>query len=613
MIIGYLRDESERLPEVLFYGRELRVMVGSSTCSFAKNAKQVKTVLEAIISAQELDMELVDVGCNGMCYAEVLVEVAKRGGSSILYTNVTPDNASSVLTHFNDYLPGCSPDSIQSTQEVMVKNLRDEPFYALQERNILEYVGRINPYSLDEYVAVGGYEGLRSALSMAPEDVIREVSDSGLRGRGGAGFPTGIKLRFTRAAKGEEKYMVCNADEGDPGAFMNRLTAEGNPFMIVEGLTIAAYAIGASKGYIFVRAEKPLMAERLGKAVASAKKGNYLGENILGNGYSLDVEVMLSAGAFICGEETALIAAIEGRRAMPRPRPPYPATKGLWGKPTTINNLETLAQVSLVFGKGSRWFSEFGSEKSKGTKVFCLAGSILKSGAAEVPMGTSIKRLIFDIGGGSPDGSSVKAVQIGGPSGGCIPIEYFDYGLDYESLTSLGAIMGSGGLIVLTESNCMVDLARYFLTFTSAESCGECVPCRIGLTKMLNTLTGFVSGKGKQEDLISLTNMCHVIADSSLCALGQTAPNPVLTMMNYFGDECLEHIQEGKCRAKVCTALLRYEVDQESCTRCQICVRNCPVTTIEVRVDGVVYIKQEGCIRCGTCKVLCPFNAVKTS
>lgn len=612
-LIAYLRDESDRLPDNLFYGRQYRVMVGSSTCSNAKGAEQVWKSIEDVIRRLGLDARLVQVGCNGMCYAEVLVEVAKKGGDSIVYTNVDPENTASIFDHYNSYVDDPPGVPTKLVEKIEVRRLREEPFYALQERRLLRYIGRIDPLSLEEYVAVGGYQGLKNALATSPDQVIGEVTNSGLRGRGGAGFLTGTKWKFARDAKDDQKYAICNADEGDPGAFMNRLTAEGNPFMIIEGLTISAYAVGANNGYIFVRAEKPLMAERLRHAAMLAKERGYLGQDILDGNFSLNVDVILSAGAFICGEETALIAAIEGKRAMPRPRPPYPATKGVWGKPTVINNVETLAHVSLILNKGSRWYSEVGSYRSKGTKIFCLTGSISKAGAAEVPLGTSIRRLVFDIGGGAPNGSKIKAVQVGGPSGGCVPIEYFDYGLDYESLTSLGSIMGSGGVVCLSDSNCMVDLARYFLTFTSAESCGQCVPCRIGLTKMLDTLTNFVNGRGNASDLDAITNMTHVVADSSLCALGQTAPNPVLTTIKYFREEYLEHIRDRKCRAKVCRALLTYEVDQDACKRCQICVKNCPVQTIEVRADGSIFVKQQGCTKCATCKVVCPFNAIRTS
>jgi NADH-quinone oxidoreductase subunit F len=609
-IIAYLRSENEKLPKELFYEYEYRIMVGISTCSLTKRAEEVKKIIEKDLIDKKMDAKLAIVGCNGMCYSEVLVEVARMNGPNILYTNINPENAHLILDHFINYI---SNNQSLFQSKIQIKELKDEPFYALQERKILEYVGRIDPYSLNEYLMIGGYEGLKKALSMSPEGVINEVLSSGLRGRGGAGFPTGKKWKFAYESKSDQKYAICNADEGDPGAFMNRLTAEGSPFMIIEGLTIMGYAIGANKGYIFVRAEKPLMAERLETAITLAKKKSFLGENIMNSNFSFDIEVILSAGAFVCGEETAMIAAIEGKRAMPRPRPPYPASKGLWNKPTCINNVETLAHVSLILKNGSNWFSQVGSEKSKGTKVFCLTGSIAKSGAVEVPLGTTIKKLVFDIGGGSSDGSIIKAVQIGGPSGGCIPSKYFDYELDYESLQSLGAIMGSGGLVVLTESNCMVDVAKYFLTFTSAESCGKCTPCRIGLTKMLNKLIEITNGKGRIEDIDYLINISRVIIDSSLCALGQTAPNPILTTIKYFKEEYLEHIIEKKCEAKVCTSLLKYEIDQEKCKKCMVCVKNCPNKAIEVKEGEIIFINQDKCIKCGTCRIVCPFNAIKVS
>ncbi|MBO3800334.1 MAG: NADH-quinone oxidoreductase subunit F [Candidatus Brockarchaeota archaeon] len=550
-IVAYLRDESEGLPESLFHGRDIRVMVGSSTCSLAKAAAEVMRCVEEALLGFQPNALLVGVGCNGMCYAEVLVEIARKGGPYILYANVNPTNAPLVIDHFTTYVKDPIGASNKFFGKVELKKLSEEPFYSLQERRVLRYVGRIDPYSIDEYIAVGGYKGLKNALEMSPSQVIEEVSKSGLRGRGGAGFPTGRKWKFVRDSQGDQKYVICNADEGDPGAFMNRLAVEGNPFMIIEGMTIAAYAVGANMGYVFVRAEKPLMAERLGWAIRNARERGYLGENILDKGFSFDIEVTLSAGAFVCGEETAMLRAIEGGRAMPRHRPPFPSTEGLWGKPTLVNNVETFAHVPLILANGSQWYSTLGSGMSKGTKVFCLAGSVMKTGAVEVSLGTPIKRLVYDIGGGAPYGTRIKAIQVGGPSGGCIPAKYFDYGLDYESLTSLGMIMGSGGIVCLSDSDCMVDIAQYFLTFTTAESCGACVPCRVGLIHILNTLTDILNGKGNLKDIETIIDISNVIAKTSLCGLGKTAPNPILTAINYFREEFLEHILENKCRAKM--------------------------------------------------------------
>ncbi|MBO3762607.1 MAG: NADH-quinone oxidoreductase subunit F [Candidatus Brockarchaeota archaeon] len=495
-----------------------------------------------------------------MCYSEVNLEIIKRDGSWAIYSYLTFDKVPDVLEAFfsgsSKYAFAFRRKSGTLKGEEQVPYLNEIPFYGKQTRRILELVGIIDPLNIEEYEAFGGYNGLRSALSKTPEEVIDIVKKSMLRGRGGAGFPTGLKWSFVKNAAEDVKYVICNADEGDPGAFMNRLTAEGNPHSIIEGHAIAGYAVGATKGYIFVRAEKPLMAEMLSKAIEQARSKGYLGKNIFGTSFSYDIEVILSAGAFVCGEETALMAAIEGNRAMPRPRPPYPATKGLFGKPTLINNVETLAHVSYLFRNGLTNFVSVGSEKSKGTKVFCLAGNIQHPGAAEVPLGTPLRTLIFDIGGGVPKGRHFKAVQTGGPSGGCIPETYLDYALDYETLASIGSIMGSGGLVVLDNTSCIVDVARYFLTFTSAESCGQCVPCRIGLRKMLEIMDKIVQGDGTENDLFLLESWARKVADSSLCALGQTAPNPILTTLKYFRAEYEEHVRDKKCRANRCLKLI---------------------------------------------------------
>ena len=614
------------IDETLYGKAGLRVTVGTSTCGLASGAKPVYDALREQLSAKAPGAKLVRTGCMGSCYAEVMVEVEQRGSTPAIYSGVTPDKVAEILdTYLSGNVGGAY--ALRSKTGAMrgedsIPLLDDLPFFKHQERDAIKSCGLIDPKSIEEYIIAGGYTALTRALKeMTPEQVIDEVSKAGLRGRGGAGFPTGLKWKLCRQVPGETKYMICNADEGDPGAFMNRLTAEGDPHRVLEGLIIAAYAIGANMGYIFVRAEKPLMAEHLATAINDARRRGLLGENILGSGFSLDVKPMLSAGAFVCGEETAMIAAIEGKRAMPRPRPPFPATRGLWDMPTTINNVETLAHVPTIIAGGADAYTKVGSAKSKGTKVYCLAGKVTRTGAAEVPVGMTLRQLIFDIGGGVPGGKRFKAVQIGGPSGGCLPEGRLDLPLDYETLQDAGAIMGSGGIIVLDEDTCIVDLARYFLNFTTAESCGKCTPCRVGLKAMLDVVERITEGEGVPEDLDTLRKLSKTIADSSLCALGRTAPNPVTSTLTYFLDEYQAHITGGTCPSRLCKHFMKgYTVDVALCKGCEFCAKECTSEAIsfsqarDAKTGKPVKkatIDPERCVRCGRCETRCPFGAIK--
>ncbi|MFH0896449.1 MAG: NADH-ubiquinone oxidoreductase-F iron-sulfur binding region domain-containing protein [Candidatus Bathyarchaeota archaeon] len=603
-----------------------RINVGMGTCGLASGAQEVYDAFKADVDKRGLKANLVNVGCIGSCYAEVLVEIVRKDFPAVIYSNVEPKKVAGIL---DSYLKGDVTQAFalrarfgKFKGEEKIPLLNSLPFFKSQVFDAMQNCGIIDPESIEEYIVNGGYLGLTRMLKeMTPEKVIAAITSSKLRGRGGAGFPTGIKLNACYQVKADKKYMICNADEGDPGAFMNRLSAEGDPHRILEGLMIAAYAIGANEGYIFVRTEKPLMAKRFKLAVEQARQCGLLGNKILGSNFSFDVQVMLSAGAFVCGEETALMSAIEGKRAFPRPRPPFPATKGLWNLPTTIDNVETLAHIPTIIAKGAAEFAKIGTDRSKGTKVFCLTGKVSRTGAAEVPIGTTVRQMVFDIGGGTSTDKKFKAVQTGGPSGGCLSEQFLDVPVDYETLQAVGSIMGSGGIVVLDEDTCIVDLARYFLTFTTAESCGECTPCREGLKVMLDILTRITEGKGEERDLELLQSLSKSIMDSALCALGKTAPNPVLTTMKYFREEYEAHIREKKCPAHVCTSFIKsYSIIPERCTACGLCIKECPEGAIEYREvydekkkDTVkkAVINAEKCRKCGQCFSVCPLRAVE--
>jgi NADH-quinone oxidoreductase subunit F len=585
-----------------------KVIVGLGSCGIAAGAGKTFNKIEALKQADKLDIELKKTSCIGMCFREPLVEVIDETGSYI-YGNVDENRAIEIIEqHIKKHEP---------VKEYVVKTdlfeTADNNFFENQIKIALRHCGMIDPESIEEYESQEGYEAIKKIAKekISPEAVIQSVLDSGLRGRGGGGFSTGMKWRFARNNKSDEKYIICNADEGDPGAFMDRSLLEGDPHAVLEGMIIGAYAIGATDGVIYCRAEYPLAIKRLNIAIEQAQKKGYLGKNILGiEGFNFDIHIKEGAGAFVCGEETALIASVEGERGMPRKRPPFPAESGLWRKPTNINNVETYANIPWIINKGASEYAKFGTEKSKGTKVFALAGKIKHSGLVEVPMGITIRDIIFKLGGGIPNGKKFKAVQLGGPSGGCIPEFLADTVVDYDSVNATGAIMGSGGMVVMDEDTCMVDIAKFFLNFTQAESCGKCTFCRIGTKRMLEILERITEGKGKPEDIEKLEELAAQIKDNSLCGLGQTAPNPVLTTLKYFRDEYEAHIFAKKCPAKACKPLLTYEIIPDKCTGCTVCAVKCPVKAISGERKQVHFINQEICIKCGDCYSRCKFEAI---
>jgi NADH-quinone oxidoreductase subunit F len=594
------------------------VLVGMNSCGRAAGAEAVYKALEKKIAEKGLDVLLKPTGCVGMCSEEVLVDITLPGKTRVCYGGVHSDHVPQLVEEH--LVNGRVVSDLALVQEKVdgaepypdLAFWEESDFFTCQNRVVLKNCGNIDPESIEEYETAGGYQALKKAVSeLKPDEIVQTVIDSGLRGRGGAGFPTGLKWKFCRQAQGEPKYLVCNADEGDPGAFMDRNLLEGDPHAVIEGMVIGAYAIGCAHGYIYVRAEYPLAVKRLKIAVEQAKEKGYLGKNILGTNFSFDLKLKLGAGAFVCGEETALIASIEGERGMPRPRPPFPAQSGLWGKPTNINNVETFGNVPQIILNGSQWYSAIGSEKSKGTKVFALAGKIKNTGMVEVSMGLTLRDLVEKVGGGIPNKKKFKAAQLGGPSGGCVPADLMDTPIDYESLVQAGAIMGSGGVVVMDQNTCMVDMARYFLTFTRNESCGKCVPCRVGTRRMLDILERITQGKGSEEDIDALQDWGAMIKDTSLCGLGQTAPNPVLSTIRYFRDEYDAHIQKKICPSGVCSALLRFEVDSQLCRACGLCLKACEYGAISDGVKKVpAVIDLEKCTKCRACIEACPFLAI---
>ncbi|MBQ1532251.1 MAG: NADH-quinone oxidoreductase subunit NuoF [Solobacterium sp.] len=582
-------------------------------CSASNSAQIVENFEEALKKyGLENEVKVVKTGCFGLCQKGPIVAVYP---DKIFYSHVKPEDAERIVAE-HIYKGRVVKDLELSDEDLKtgekIVDIDKIKFYEKQQRIALRNCGKINPEDISEYIAMDGYSALGKVLTeMTPQEVIDEMKKSGLRGRGGAGFPTGVKWQFEKDQPGDEKYVICNADEGDPGAFMDRSILEGDPNAIIEGMAIMAYAVGAHLGYIYIRAEYPIAVHRLKVAIKQAKELGLLGKNIFGSGFDFDIEIRLGAGAFVCGEETALIASIEGKRGMPNPKPPFPAVSGVWGKPTSINNVETLANVPQILLNGAEWYSSIGTEKSKGTKVFALGGKIKNTGLVEIPMGTTLREIIYEIGGGCPNNKSFKAVQTGGPSGGCLTERELDTPIDYDTLIAAGSMMGSGGMIVLDEDNCMVDVARFYMEFIVDESCGKCTPCRVGTKRLLEMLTKITKGEGTMEMLDEMEQLCYEIKDTALCGLGQTAANPILSTLHHFRDEYVAHIVDKKCPAGVCKDLLTYKIDPDKCRKCSMCARQCPVGAISGVPGKEPYVIDESkCIKCGSCMNACRFGAV---
>ena len=589
------------------------VMVcGGTGCTSSGSDKITKAFEEEVLAAGlDTEVKIIRTGCFGLCALGPIVVIYPEGS---FYSMVKLEDVKEIVSEH--LLKGRPVTRLLYDETVAadntVKSLDETAFYKKQVRIALRNCGVINPENIDEYIAFNGYEALGKALTeMTPESVIQTMLDSGLRGRGGAGFPTGLKWKFAAGNASDQKYVCCNADEGDPGAFMDRSVLEGDPHVVIEAMALAAYAIGATQGYVYIRAEYPIAVERLRIAIRQAREYGLLGNNIFGTDFCFDLDIKLGAGAFVCGEETALMTSIEGKRGEPRPRPPFPAVKGLFGKPTTLNNVETLANIPQIILNGAEWFAAMGTEKSKGTKVFALGGKIKNTGLVEIPMGTTLRTIVEEIGGGIPGGKKFKAAQTGGPSGGCIPAELIDTPIDYDNLIAIGSMMGSGGLIVMDEETCMVDIAKFFLDFTVEESCGKCAPCRIGTKRLLELLDKITSGKGTMDDLTKIEELSEFIKANSLCGLGQTAPNPVLSTMRYFRDEYVAHIVDKRCPAGVCKALLNYSITADKCKGCTLCAKVCPAGAIEGTVRNPHTIDTSKCVKCGACIEKCKFGAIK--
>ena len=586
------------------------LVCGGTGCTSSGSQQIMETLKEEIKKAGlEKEVSVVQTGCHGLCALGPIMIVYPDAS---FYSMVKVEDIPEIVQEH--LLKGRVVTRLLYQETVTpagVKALIDTDFYKKQHRIALRNCGIINPEVIEEYIGTGGYQALGKVLTeMTPDDVIQCLIDSGLRGRGGGGFPTGLKWKLAKQNEADQKYVCCNADEGDPGAFMDRSVLEGDPHAVLEAMAIAGYAIGANQGYIYVRAEYPIAVERLKIAISQAREMELLGKDIFGSGFDFDIDLRLGAGAFVCGEETALMTSIEGNRGEPRPRPPFPAQKGLFGKPTILNNVETYANIPQIILNGPEWFSSMGTEKSKGTKVFALGGKIHNTGLVEIPMGTTLREVIEEIGGGIPNGKKFKAAQTGGPSGGCIPADHFDIPIDYDNLISIGSMMGSGGLIVMDETDCMVDIAKFFLEFTVEESCGKCTPCRIGTKRMLEILTKITKGTATMEDLDKLEELCYYVKENSACGLGQTAPNPVLSTLRYFRDEYEAHIKEKRCPAGVCKALLSYHIDADKCKGCTLCARNCPVGAIIGSVKNPHIIDTDKCVKCGACMEKCKFGAI---